>query len=381
MQSHLRIGILTEDYGYGGVQRHSTGVIQALRAKGHHVEALCFRDIAPMQIAIDAGVAPVLVVTPKIFSKQTARAVSDAVQALDLDVLLCVNQAASLRAVVARTMARCKTPLLFALHTTKVPTWRGRLYLALMAVASYAARGMIFISANQQAYLAGRGFKPHRPVLIRNGLDADRFPVVSAAERREARAGFGFPDEALVLGLLGVFRPEKNHPQLIRVAAALRRSGRDVRLLLVGDGPTRAACEEQAAALGLTSEVVFAGMLSDVRPAIAALDAGVICSVAVETLSIAALEILSCGVPMLMSDIGGAREIVQDGVNGYVFNAEDDAALESAIVRFDGDDRSRLAAEAGMIVRRDFRHDDMVTKYERLFQTAAAGRPQELSAG
>ena len=78
MQSHLRIGILTEDYGYGGVQRHSTGVIQALRAKGHHVEALCFRDIAPMQIAIDAGVAPVLVVTPKIFSKQTARAVSDA---------------------------------------------------------------------------------------------------------------------------------------------------------------------------------------------------------------------------------------------------------------------------------------------------------------
>ena len=368
----MRIGILVEDFGFGGVQRHTVNLIHALQADGHVVKALCFRDIPPMPMAAD--LAPILVSTPRIFSRETAKALTLAANALDLDVLLCVNQAAALRATMARLAGGLRTPLVFSLHTTQVGSLRGAAYLALMGAASRFAAASIFISANQQRYLAGKGFRPHRPVLIRNGLDPERFPAVSAEERDQARSGFDFTPHTLALGLIGVFRPEKNHGQLVRATAALRRGGRDVRLLLVGDGPTRPEIEALVEAEGVASAVTFTGMQSDVRPMIAALDAGVICSVAVETLSIAALEVLSCGVPMLMSDIGGAREIVTDGRNGYVFKAADDVGLEASILALADADRAHMGEEAADIVRRDFRHDAMVEKYVAVFAAAARAR-------
>ncbi len=368
--ARLRIGILVEDFGFGGVQSHTVSLIRALEARGHAVKAFCFRDIAPMPMA--AELAPILVSTPRIFSLETARALARSVKAHDLQVLLCVNQAAALRAAMARLVGGCRTPLVFALHTTQVASWRGGAYLALMGEASRLASAFVFISSSQQRLLAERGFRPRRPALIRNGLDPAGFPMVSPAERAEARSGFGFAAGTLALGLIGVFRPEKNHRQLVRAVAVLRRRGRDVRLVLVGDGPTRSDIEAIVRAEGIEPAVIFTGMQSDVAPMIAALDAGVICSVAVETLSIAALEILSRGVPVILSDVGGAREIVTDGRNGYVFNAGDDTALEKAILELDAADRVQLGVSAADIVRRDFRHDDMVDKYVEVF--TAAGR-------
>jgi glycosyltransferase involved in cell wall biosynthesis len=369
----LCIGILLEDFGFGGVQRHTVDLIHALKARGHSVKALCFRNTPPMPSAVD--LAPIVVSTPRIFSLATAKVVSSTVEELDLQVLLCVNQAAALRAAMAHLAGGLRTPLVFALHTTEVGSLRGAAYLALMSAASRFAAASIFISSNQQRVLDGKGYRPRRPVLIRNGLDAARFPVVSPEERASARSRFGFAPKTLALGLIGVFRPEKNHAQLVRVVAGLRREGHDVRLLLVGDGPTRPDVEALAQAQGVASEVIFTGMLTDVRPMIAAMDAGVICSVAIETLSIAALEILSCGVPMVMSDIGGAREIIAEGQNGYVFRAGDDVGLEGAILELCAQDRAQLGARAADIVRHSFTHDDMVEKYVSVFTAAAEKAP------
>jgi glycosyltransferase involved in cell wall biosynthesis len=118
--------------------------------------------------------------------------------------------------------------------------------------------------------------------------------------------------------------------------------------------------------------VVFAGEQSDVRPWIAALDAGVLCSTAVETFSLAALEVLASGVPMIMSDIGGASEIVEDGVNGYLFEAGNTEALLQRMRNIaDAETRLRMRRAAQPSVER-YTLERMVEAYERLALELAA---------
>jgi len=86
----------------------------------------------------------------------------------------------------------------------------------------------------------------------------------------------------------------------------------------VGEGPQRPVIERYAQAHGASAWVSLVGHQNQVERYIAAFDVGVLCSVAHETFSLAALEQMSMGVPAVLSDQGGAREMVDDGVQGFV---------------------------------------------------------------
>jgi glycosyltransferase involved in cell wall biosynthesis len=95
--------------------------------------------------------------------------------------------------------------------------------------------------------------------------------------------------------------------------------------------------------------------------------------VAHETFSLAALEHMSMGVPAVLSDQGGAREMVSDGVHGFVFPTGDTQALVDALRRLHPlDARERMGARAAEQVAARFRHADMVDRYEALFESLAA---------
>ncbi len=87
----------------------------------------------------------------------------------------------------------------------------------------------------------------------------------------------------------------------------------------------------------------FIGAVEDVRPVLAALDVFVLPSIAVESFSNAALEAMSMGRPVILSDIGGAREMINDGVEGYVVSpTELSARLPAMISALYADRRKRL---------------------------------------
>ena len=85
-----------------------------------------------------------------------------------------------------------------------------------------------------------------------------------------------------------------------------------------GDGPLREQLLRRAVELEIADRVHFIGEVEDVRPVLAAMDVFVLPSIAVESFSNAALEAMSMGRPVILSDIGGAREMIDDGVEGYV---------------------------------------------------------------
>ena len=189
------------------------------------------------------------------------------------------------------------------------------------------------------------------------------------------RRVLGFAEDDFVIGMSAVLRREKNHLQLVEAIAELRRRGIPARALLIGDGEMRAAIESSARRLGISAEVSITGFLQDVRPLVGACDAVVLCSTAVETFSLAALEAMALSRPVVHSELGGAAEMIRPGINGFLFPVGDTVALVERLVKLA--DR-RLCERMGMQARQDvearFSERAMVERYEATFLELATTR-------
>ncbi len=117
-----------------------------------------------------------------------------------------------------------------------------------------------------------------------------------------------------MIAICAALRPEKAHGDLVDAIARLRDQGVPARALFIGDGPERAAIEHHVSSARLEVRVVITGMQSDVRPYLAAADVVALTSHAIETFSVAALEAMAAGKPLVMTRIGGAEEqVTPDG--------------------------------------------------------------------
>jgi glycosyltransferase involved in cell wall biosynthesis len=149
--------------------------------------------------------------------------------------------------------------------------------------------------------------------------------------------------QGLLIGTVGRMRPEKNHEVLLTSLRRLRAARVDCHLVIAGDGPLCDQLKRRAAELEVADRVAFIGEVEDVRPVLTAMDVFVLPSTAVESFSNAALEAMAVGRPVILSDIGGAREMIDDGVEGYVVSPTELAArIPALIAALYADRRKRL---------------------------------------
>jgi len=145
--------------------------------------------------------------------------------------------------------------------------------------------------------------------------------------RRVAREELGIPEGAVVVGSVGRLAEVKGYDRLLRaftaIAAGLAQSDLPV-LLLVGDGPERAVLEALAAQLAIADRVVFAGYRDDARALLCAMDLFVLPSRS-EGLSVALLEAMAEGVPVLVTDVGESRCVIDDGRCGELLPDDEGA--------------------------------------------------------
>jgi glycosyltransferase involved in cell wall biosynthesis len=179
----------------------------------------------------------------------------------------------------------------------------------------------------------GRGQAAARSAVVYNGVDSDHFAAGEFFEAaKRLRASLRVQPESLLVGTVGMCRPEKNQAVLLTMLRRLRVARVDVHLVIAGDGEQRAMLERRAAELEVADRVHFVGAVDDVRPLLAALDIFLLPSIAVESFSNAALEAMSMGRPVILSNIGGAREMIHDGIEGYVVEPTELEARLPALV-------------------------------------------------
>lgn len=286
-----------------------------------------------------------------------------------IDAVVCTNTYSMLYGYLARPS---KTKLATVFHTTLLRTYKEKAQMLLYQHLFRRSDLLLYVCENQRDYWRDRGLRAAADGVVHNGIDVSYFSDRQTPESRTAlRARFGFAPSDTVFGLCSSMRPEKAHVDLLDATALLRTRGVAAKALFIGDGPERSGIERKIAALGLREHVVITGMQSDVRPYIGCCDVMTLVSHAIETFSLAALESMALGKPLVMSDIGGASEQVLHGQTGLLFEPGDIPALAGHLNTLtDESTRARMGAAALRRVRQLFTVETMTDgfteKMERL---------------
>ena len=293
------------------------------------------------------------------------------VDRLGVDIMVCTNEYPAVYALLASRRARARPKIVEVFHTTVFGTLKDRMQMLVYQRVFRHLDRLIYVSRNQQAYWRAKGLRGRSDSVIRNGIDTAYFKnTFSANERAAIRAVYGFSNLDYVIGICAALRPEKAHGDLLQAIAILRARGISARCLIIGDGPERPKIETLISSLALTHTVAISGFIQDVRPYVACCDVMVLASHSVETFSIAALEAMALGKPVILSRIGGADEQIVDGVHGCLFDAGNIQQLADCLQSLSAaDQRQHMGERAAERVRTEFTQDRMLAE----FNTTLAG--------
>jgi glycosyltransferase involved in cell wall biosynthesis len=159
-------------------------------------------------------------------------------------------------------------------------------------------------------------FPSKKTITIYNGVSVSEF-VPSEGNRASVRARLGLGSEEFLLVCVSRLSKEKGVDTLLMALTQVLRQGVGCKCIIVGDGPLRKPLLEQAEALGLNDHVFFEGFHKDVRPFLQAADAFVLTS-HTEGFSLSILEAMACGLPCVVTNVGGNAEAVHHMVHGMV---------------------------------------------------------------
>jgi len=232
--------------------------------------------------------------------------------------------------VAARALAGRRTPLVYTRNNTK-------------AVRPHAANRWLYGRQIDHLIVASRTvLERYAPFLEGGTLSDRRISVVHGTyrpdqfhrglDRGAARARLGFGPATPLIGVVGRLVRDKGHAVLFRAAVEILKRRPEVRFLLVGTGTLEGELRRLAGDLGIDGAVHFLGFREDIPEITAALDVSVLPSVDCDASPAVLKEALACGVPAVASDIGGAAEILREGVTGLVVPPDDPRRLAEAIL-------------------------------------------------
>jgi glycosyltransferase involved in cell wall biosynthesis len=206
--------------------------------------------------------------------------------------------------------------------------------------------------------------------LVRNGIDIAH---LDAQVRRCSPPQAGRRRPRIITP--ANFFPIKGHEWLIRAVPAVQARFADVEFVLAGDGDSRTDMERLARDLGVAPSVTFAGSVENVIAEMLESDLFVLPSLS-EGLSIALLEALALGMPVVATNTGGTPEVVADGQTGLLVAPRNPQALADAIVALlnDSERARQLGANGRELVRQQFSARAMIDRLEAAYVQLARAR-------
>ena len=373
----MRLLFVTGSLVHGGAERHTITLLNRLAERGHECHAAYVQD-NPAQLERLSGAASIECLhAQRYLDLKALRRLGVLLSRIRPSAVVAANPYAMFYATLALRLAEVATPLMVTYHTTLLAGAKEWLQMLYYRPFFWSADCLVFVCEAQRRHWLRRLVSAGSNRVIHNGIDPEHWRSPGTEARTRMRRVLGLADSDYAIGMCAVFRPEKNHLQLVEAIAQLRSRGLPARALLIGDGPMRPAIEARARDLGVAGDVLIAGFHQDVRPLLAASDVVALPSTSVETFSLAALEAMALGRPVVLSEIGGAAEMVRPDENGFLFPAHDTPALVDSLAALaDPAARERMGAAARATVEARFSERAMVDRYEGLLQQLVLTRNQ-----
>lgn len=186
---------------------------------------------------------------------------------------------------------------------------------------------IVFESQQERDRLLRVGLRANKTKIIYSGVDLIRFAPKVKDNVLLDTLGL---NHSFVLGTVARLSVEKNIHFLIDAVKKLRDKGMDIKLVLVGDGPLRKLLEEHAERLGLEKHILFVGMQEDIPNYLSIFDVFVLTSTR-ESFSLAVREAMAMGKAIISTNVGGAREMLDNGKCGILIRPKRLPMLVSSI--------------------------------------------------
>lgn len=373
--SAIRVLFITPSLDRGGAEQHLVDVATSL-PEPFQCGVFYFEGQGAMRVGLEQAGIPVWHGRrAHRLDLSAAREIARLIDEWDPTVVFCSLQMAALMASIGRLLARRRPSLVVALHTMMQKSIRHELFERwIFSWPLRSAELVLCVCRSQEEYRIARApYLRGRTAVVHNGVDPEFFargPTARAST--ELREYLRLPADAFVLVTVGNFRPEKGHAVVVEAFERIAAESDNVHLVCAGDGPMRASLEDAIAAGELQNRVHFLGSVSDVRPVLGIADLVVSGSLR-ETFSLAMLQAMSMGIPMVSTDVGGTREAIEDGVSGLLVQPGNAIAIADAVLRLkiDRDYRVALGAAAREVVVQRFSRQLMIQKIARQLQDVA----------
>jgi PEP-CTERM/exosortase A-associated glycosyltransferase len=232
-----------------------------------------------------------------------------------------------------------------------------------------------------RADVLARGVPADRVTVVPNAVTPSEFKPPSDSERELARNKLGL-DGAYVLGFIGSFFAWEGLSQLVEAMPAILEREPDARVLLVGGGNEELALRQQVARAGLGSKVIFAGRVNqrEVTSLYAAVDALVYPRLPMRLTEMVTplkpLEAMALGRPVIASNVGGHREMIQHHATGMLFEAGSPASLANVVIELRSDPKlqQRLREQGLRYVEAERTWERVIPRYAPLYARVRAAR-------
>jgi glycosyltransferase involved in cell wall biosynthesis len=298
------------------------------------------------------------------------------VRSLQPDIIQGWDYHGNLAATLAGIFASKPAPVLWNIRHTpynlKVEKRMTSWIIRLGAYLSHIPVRIIYVAQISAIYHEALGYPETRRKIIPNGFDLVRF-TPSTETRTSVRSELGLCQDAILIGLIGNFRPEKDHENFLKAAKITIQKWSNVHFLLVGYGVNNSneLLTKLIANNGLSAQIHLLDERHDVPRLTAALDIATSSSWSEAFPNIIG-EAMSCGVPCVVTDVGDSAWIV--GQTGLVVPPRDPEALAEAwdkILSLDIAERRRLGTQARQRVEECFSLARMIQAYEQIHTEVA----------
>lgn len=263
------------------------------------------------------------------------------------------------------------TPVIWVEHNTTLPLGRD-----VKRLISLADRIAVVTEVIRSQFLALSPTAEKKIVTIHNGVDPDRFEVQDH-DREALRQVLGLKKGQPIVGTVGRLSHEKGHRRLLQAAARIQETLPTARFLIVGDGPLRGSLEMMAEEMGISESVHFMGFRKDVPVLLSVMDVFVLSSLE-EAFSIAVLEAMAAGKPVIASNVGGMSEAVTEGETGHLVDSEDWQTMAELVVQLleDGARFKDMSRKGKQLVREHYTLENTCAQTLQLIEEVAERRPK-----
>jgi L-malate glycosyltransferase len=208
------------------------------------------------------------------------------------------------------------------------------------------------------------GLQPEKIWVIHNGLDLKRFDVPSSHF-----ASTPVENRQITVAIVANLRPEKGHLVFLKAVQQFIKSMPHSQFLIVGDGPMRETIETHIKELRLAGSVKMTGSVTNIPALLRSVDIVVLASLKNEGLPNTVMEAMAAGKPVIATDVGGTRELVSEGVTGYLVPSGDARVLADRMrtLALSPGTQKTMGEKARRKIEERFTVEQIARRFERLY--------------